>query len=169
MDAKWSGTINSPSREKTSSIALPHARVRRDAAYEGQGLLYLLAFRYVAFKVAGQCKAEPGDQLVVGCSYLLQVDHVGFRENRAPPRDPRRDSSISGRPAANSSMVKPRRDACWSRKEPVPAAQRVFIEKSFIAQPFALPVHLEYDELGVFPADIYGASYMREKVMKSLS
>jgi len=32
----------------------------------------------------------------------------------------------------NSSMVKHSLDACWSRKEPVPAAHRAFMEKSFI-------------------------------------
>ena len=31
----------------------------------------------------------------------------------------------------NSSMAIPSRLACWSRKDPVPAAQREFIEKSF--------------------------------------
>ena len=35
----------------------------------------------------------------------------------------------------NSSMVSRNRSACWSRKEPVPAAQTEFIEKSFIARP----------------------------------
>jgi len=37
--------------------------------------------------------------------------------------------------APNSSIVRLSRVACWSRKEPVPAAQAVFMEKSSILVP----------------------------------
>ena len=36
----------------------------------------------------------------------------------------------SARSGKSVSMDKPSRSACWSRKEPVPAAQTEFIEKS---------------------------------------
>ena len=41
--------------------------------------------------------------------------------------------------SANSSIVNPSLDACWSRKEPVPAAHRVFMEKSFIRRRLRAP------------------------------
>ena len=108
----------------------PHACVRRDPAYEGKGASFLACLSLVAFKVAGQCEAEPGDQLVFGCSYLLQVDHVGLGENRAPPCDPGRllrlqgglRELLYGEAEAGSLLV---------QEGAVPAAQRVFIEKSF--------------------------------------
>jgi hypothetical protein len=68
--------------------ARAHACVCSHTAHECHGTADLLAFGYTAFEAPGQGIAESGDDLVVRRSDLLKMDHVGFGEDSATPRNP---------------------------------------------------------------------------------
>ena len=139
--------------------------IRGHAADEGDGLSHLLALGYVALEISRKGKAKARHQLVIGRRDLLEVDHVRFREDRAPSGDPRRVLRFEGDLGELfDGEAEPRR--LLVEKRAVPAAHRVFMEKSFILRGRAA-VSFEYDELRVLSADVYHASHMGIEVWKA--
>ena len=133
---------------------LSHAEVGGNSALEGDRAYEVLAFSNGGLEVSRDRVAEPGHDVVVGGSYLLEVYHVAFGEDRAPSGDPWRVFGLQGQvPEIFYRKVHP---ACLLVEERACAggANGVHLE---IRHPeiavFAL--RGEEDELGVLSAHLY--------------
>ncbi len=77
----------------------PHPCVGRHPPLKGHGPSELPPRADVALEVSRQGIAEPGHDVVVRGSDLLEVDHVRLGKDAAPPGDPRGGLRLQGQSA----------------------------------------------------------------------
>ena len=99
--------------------------VLADAADHDDGLQQLDAVKQGVVNILGNPAGEPGSDCRQAIALLLHMDQVGPGEHGAAGGYPGRVSLDILRPCGSALRCRtsPSRDACWSRKEPVPAAQ----------------------------------------------
>ena len=64
---------------------LSHPHVGRHPSLEGDRFHKGLSFGDIALEVSRKSVAETGNDVVIGCGDLLEVNHVRFGEDTAPP------------------------------------------------------------------------------------
>ncbi|MBA7682195.1 hypothetical protein ES703_90542 [subsurface metagenome] len=129
---KWSqGTTSSPSfNSKTCSMALTTPRLAATPPVSTIGLTNCLPQPRLLLRFLAKAKHNPAmmSQFGVACCCRCIISVFAKTEHRPAIRGTLALCSAS---CPNSfSISTPSRCACWSRKEPVPAAQTVFKAKS---------------------------------------